>query len=92
MTAPDPSPDQLALLRDIDAGKVHHIFQRSAVYDINTATGRRVTVPIRRLRAAGWIRPCGLRCPRRGRPSHQYAEWCWQLTTAGRTILEGARR
>ena len=80
MSAADPTPEQVALLRDVAAGKVHHIFQRSAVYDINTAAGRRVTVPMRRLKAAGWVRP-----------SHpMYTEWLWQLTTAGRAVLDQA--
>ena len=70
---------QKLLLRDVSAGHVWHVVQRTATYDMNGHTGRRCTVRMRELVAAGWVELLGTEVTRM-----RY----WRLTDAGQTMLD----
>mgnify|MGYP002624149274 CR=1 FL=1 len=71
-----PTPTRLALLRDVDAGRVADDTRGDAWLTVGRSVAR-VTARVAALAAAGWIE----------RPDQGAV---WQLTPAGRAVLDAA--
>lgn len=78
----DPTPSRIALLQDVLSDHVYRVEQRSATYDMNGFTGRRVTRQLKELVAAGWVEL--------GPPHPLLRTPYWRLTAAGQYVLAEA--
>jgi len=76
-------PVDVDLLRDVAAGHVFRVVQRSATYAMNERDWRRCTRQVKAAEAAGLI-VLGDRKPW----PHQADPLRWQLTTAGQAAIE----
>lgn len=84
-----PTPTRLALLRDVDDGRVSRSIWSSGQSDASSRTGCRVTAAIEEMSAAGWV----VLNPQRWQTAdvvtgHGYELQYWQLTDAGRAVLD----
>jgi len=77
-----PTPARLALLRDVESGRVYDSADAVPMLDLGDEPHARVADAIWAMGRAGWVEldpPAGFSRGKR---------WPWRLTDVGRTVLE----